>query len=249
MSALSIPPSQKANKSNSIGLESIHNYANVVNPIAFVNTDQYSVVAIYTETEASEAEQDLRECAEMQIQTDFYEEEIVAVSVAGAGSLRPEETSETVDVAKALDTLTKAFALKKDNISQEAQREKSKDELGSGSASGKEETCDLHGIPDLKENVTEEEIVDPQPEDLEMNSCSRFKDNLETLSVHETVAVYTHDDPVLETQQALSLDSLQAPSPTQSSDPFRLQDLGKISESSCELPVMYEQQISMCKNV
>lgn len=233
MSALSIPPSQKAN--SSIGLESIHNYANVVNPIALVNTDQYSVVAIYTETEASEAEQDLRECAEMQIQTDFYEEEIVAVSVAGASSLKPEETSETVDVAKALDTLTKAFALKKENISQEAQRENSKDELGS-SAPGKEETRDL------RENVTEEEIVDPQPEDLEMN-------NLETLSVHEEMAVYTHEDPVLETQQALSSDSLQPPSPTQCSDPFRLQDPGKISESSCELPVMYEQQISMCKNV
>lgn len=247
MSALSIPPSQKAN--SSIGLESIHNYANVVNPIAIVNTDQYSVVAIYTETEASESEQDLRECAEMQIQTDFYEEEIVAVSVAGTSSLRPEETSETVDVAKALDTLTKAFALKKDNISQVAQGEKSKEELGPGSAPGKDETCDLHGMSDLRENVTEEEMVDPQPEELEMNSCFRFKDNLETLSVHEEMAVYAHEDPVLETQQARSLYSLQPPSPTQSSDPFRLQDQGKISESSCELPVMYEQQIAMCKDV
>lgn len=240
MSALSIPPSQKAN--SSIGLESIHNYANVVNPIAFVNADQYSVVAIYTETEASESEQDLRECAEMQIQTDFYEEEIVAVSVAGASSLRPEEASDTVDVAKALDTLTKAFALKKENISP------SKDELGSGSAPGKEETRDLHGISDLRENVTEEEIVDPQPEDSEMNPGSRFKVNIETLPVHEEMAVYTHEDPVLETQHVLSSDSLQPPSPMQSSDPFRLQDLGKISESSCELPVMYEQQIAMCKN-
>lgn len=241
MSALSIPPSQKPN--SSIGLDSIHNYANVVNPIAFVNTEQYSVVAIYTETEASEAEQDLRECAEMQIQTDFYEEEIVAVGVTGASSLRPEETSETVDVAKALNTLTKAFALKKENISQEAQREKSKDEPGSGSAPRKEETREIHRISDLRENVTEDGIVDPQPGDLEMNLCSRFKDNLESLSVHEEMAVYTHEDPVLETQQEPSADSLQPLSPTQSSDSFRLQDQGKITESSCELPVMYEQQL------
>lgn len=252
MSALSIPPSQKAN--GSIGLESIHNYANVVNPIAFVNTDQYSVVAIYTETEASEAEQDLRECAEMQIQTDFYEEEIVAVSVTGASSLRPEETSETVDVAKALNTLTKAFALKKENISQEAQREKSKDDLGSGSSPGKEEKLEIHGISDLRGNVTEEEVVteeglvDPQPEDLEMNPPSRFKDNFKSLSVNEEMAVYTHEDPVVETQQALSSDSLQPPSPTLSSDSLRLQDPGTISESSCELPVMYEHQIIFCKS-
>lgn len=220
-----------------------------MNPIAFVNTDQYSVVAIYTETEASEVEQDLGDCAEMQIQTDFYEEEIVAVSVAGASGLRPEENCETVDVAKALDTLTKAFALKKENISQDALREKTKDELGSESSPDKEETCEIHEISDLRENVSEDAIVDPQPEDLEMNPRSRFQDNLESLSVDEEMAVYTHEDPVLETQQALSSDSLQAPSLTQSSGPFRLQDPSKGSESSCELPVMYEQQISMCKKV
>lgn len=247
MSALSIPPSQKTN--SSIGLETIHNYANVLNPIAFVNSDQYSVVAIYTETEASEAEQDLGECAEMQIQTDFYEEEIVAVSVAGASGFRPEETCETVDVAKALDTLTKAFAIKKENISQEALREKTEDEFGSESAPDKEETREIHKISDLTENVTEEVIVDPQPEDLEMNPRSRFQDNLESLSVDEAIAVYTHEDPVLERQQALSSDSLQAPSPTQSSGSFRLQDPSKVSESPCELPVMYERQMSMCKNV
>lgn len=241
MSALSIPPSQKAN--NSIGLESIHNYANVVNPITFVNTDQYSVVAIYTETEASEADQELRECAEMQIQTDFYEEEIVTVSVAGAAAsgLRPEETCEPVDVAKALDTLTKAFALKKENISQEGLREKSKEELGSGSAPGEEQTHDIHGISDQTDNMTEEEIVDPQP-DVEMNACARLKDNLDSLSVHEEMAVYTHGDPVFETQQTLCSDSLQPPSPTQSSASFSLQELGKVSESSSKLPVMYENK-------
>lgn len=247
MSALSIPPSQKTN--SSIGLESIHNYANVVNPITFVNTDQYSVVAIYTETEASEAEQNLGECAEMQIHTDFYEEEIVAVGVAGTSGLRPEETCETVEVAKALDTLTKAFALKKDTISQDGLREKTKDDFGSESARDQEETREIQGISDLKENVTEEVSADPKSEHLEINLCSRFKDHLESLFVDEETAVYTHEDPFLETQQALSSDSLQAPSPMQSSGPFRLQDSSKVSESSHDLPVMYEKQISMCKNV
>lgn len=238
MSALSIPPSQKAN--NSIGLESIHNYANVVNPITFVNTDQYSVVAIYTESEASEADQDLRECAEMQVQTDFYEEEIVAVSVAGAAasSLRPEETCEPVDVAKALDTLTKAFALKKENISQEGLREKSKEELMSGSAPGEEQTHGIHGISVQRENVTEVKTVDPQ--DMEINSFDRLKDDLDSVSVHEEMAVCTHEDPVFEIQQTLCSDSSQPPSSLQSSGSLGLQDLGKVSESSSELPVMYE---------
>uniref|UniRef100_I3ITX9 C2H2-type domain-containing protein n=1 Tax=Oreochromis niloticus TaxID=8128 RepID=I3ITX9_ORENI len=56
MSALSIPPSQKTNVS--VGLNSIHNYANVLNPVTLVGTDQYSVVTVYTEVEVGAAEVD-----------------------------------------------------------------------------------------------------------------------------------------------------------------------------------------------
>ncbi|XP_029019247.1 zinc finger protein 665-like isoform X2 [Betta splendens] len=124
MSALSIPPSQKTNIS--VGLQSIHNYANLLNPVAFVGTDQYSIVAVYTEVEVgqSEVNEQLVESAEVQVQTDFYEEEIVAastesVSIEEVSSVRAEETNETADVAKALETLTKTFALKKESLGQE----------------------------------------------------------------------------------------------------------------------------------
>lgn len=113
MSALSIPPSQKTNIS--VGLESIHNYANV--PVALVGADQYSVVTVYTEMEvgASEVDEDVIKSTELQ--TDFYEEEIEAVTVDNVASeelssLKAEETSETVDVAKALEILTKTFVFK-----------------------------------------------------------------------------------------------------------------------------------------
>lgn len=230
LSALSIPPSQKAN--NSIGLESIHNYANVLNPVAFVNTDQYSVVAIYTETEASEVGQDLSDSAEVQIQTDFYEEEIVAVSVAGAGatSLRAEESCETVDVAKALDTLTKAFALKKESISQEGLTEKSKDELRSENSPHKEQTLDGNETSDQRENIAEEAMEDSQAGDVEINS--RLKDNPGSLSVHKEMTVHTHEDHAFETQQTLSSDSVSQPTHLRSKSSPSLQE-------PCEELTMY----------
>ncbi|XP_030006511.1 zinc finger protein with KRAB and SCAN domains 7 [Sphaeramia orbicularis] len=131
MSALSIPPSQKPNVS--AGLQSIHNYANILNPVTFIGGDQYSVVAVYTEVEvgASEADEEITESAEVQVQTDFYEEEIVAVgadNTAGVESnnFKTDEISETVDVAKALETLTKTFALRKENLGQDVPTEKTK---------------------------------------------------------------------------------------------------------------------------
>ncbi|XP_053169766.1 uncharacterized protein LOC128353103 [Scomber japonicus] len=121
MSALSIPPSQKT--SISFGRESIHNYANVLSPVTVVRADQYSVVAVYTELEVgvSEVGEEVTESAEMHVHTDCYEEEIVTVSADVSGGeestgLRAEETSETVDVAKALETLTKTFALRKESL-------------------------------------------------------------------------------------------------------------------------------------
>lgn len=211
MSALSIPPSQKTNIS--VGLESIHNYANVLNPITFVGTDQYSVVAVYTEMEATEVDQDMIESAEVQIQTDFYEEEIVDVSAddaAGeeAASLRAEESCETVDVAKALETLTKAFALRRESIGQDGLTGKSSDDLWSGHAPEEGKTLEGHETSDqtdMKREKNVEEVTEHfQSEDMErtINSCPNLKDNPESLSVHEEMAAVSHEDPVSETQEA-----------------------------------------------
>ncbi|KAM6896437.1 uncharacterized protein PEZ65_021513 [Lycodopsis pacificus] len=212
MSALSIPPSQKTNIS--VGLESIHNYANVLNPVTFVGTDQYSVVAVYTEVEvaASEVDEQMIESAEVQVQTDFYEEEIVAVSAEEAASSRAEETSETVDVAKALETLTKTFALRKESLGQDVLTGKSNDsslndEFGSGNALDEGKTQEEHETRDQtgekRENV-EEVAEDFQPAGIEssFNSCADLRDDHESFSVHEDTADVLSEDPVAETQQS-----------------------------------------------
>lgn len=211
MSALSIPPSQKTNIS--VRLESIHNYANVLNPVTFVGTDQYSVVAVYTETEATEVDQDMIEPAEVQIQTDFYEEEITAVGADNAAgeeatSLGAEESCETVDVAKALETLTKAFALRRESIGQDGVTGKSNDDLWSGSAPDEGKTLEGHEASDQtdmkREKIVEEVTEDFHSEDMEgtINPCPTLKDNNGSLSVHEEEADVSNEDPVSETQQA-----------------------------------------------
>lgn len=204
MSALSIPPSQKTNIS--VGLDSVHNYANVLNPITFVGTDQYSVVAVYTEMESSEVGQDTIESAEVQIQTDFYEEEIVAVSADNAvgeeaTTLRPEETCETVDVAKALETLTKAFALRKESIGHDGSTGKSNSEPGSGNVPALEKSCEGHEASDQTDKKREnigEVTADSQPGNMEgtINSCTSLKDQHESIPAHEeTGASETQQSP------------------------------------------------------
>ncbi|XP_041833785.1 zinc finger protein 16-like [Melanotaenia boesemani] len=197
MSALSVPPSQKTHLS--VGLESIHNYTNPLN-------NQYSVVAIYTEVEVgpSEEDQDKMESAEVQVQTDFYEEEIVAVNVSDAGDedstgLKAEETSEIVDVAKALETLTKTFALRKENLAQDAPIEKTSDsssseQLGSGNAPDEGQTNDKQETSDHAEEKRESMADIPhgfQDEEMEADedSCTNVKDDGETNSVQEMANV------------------------------------------------------------
>nr|XP_046234446.1 zinc finger protein 184 [Scatophagus argus] len=215
MSALSIPPSQRTNIS--VGLDSIHNYANVLNPVTFVGTDQYSIVAVYTEMEvgASEGDEEMIESAEVQVQTDFYEEEIEAVSGDNAGaeeaaSSRAEETCETVDVAKALETLTKTFALKKESIDQDVLTGKNNDsspndELGSGNAPDERKTHEGHETSDQADkeiiNIVEEVMEDVQPGDIERNTNFCTDLNHESFSVHEEMADVSNEDPVSETQQ------------------------------------------------
>uniref|UniRef100_A0A3Q3VKX1 C2H2-type domain-containing protein n=1 Tax=Mola mola TaxID=94237 RepID=A0A3Q3VKX1_MOLML len=201
MSALSIPPSQKTNIS--VGPESIHNYANVLNPVTFVGTDQCSVVAVYAEMDACESDQEVIELAEVQIQTDFYEEEIVANSAGGgeAASSRVEESCETVDVAKALETLTKAFALRKESIGQDVLTGKNHDELGSanvleeGTAHEGRDTSDQ--THEKREIVVGDVTEDLQPGDVEKisNSFTNMKDK------HESFSVDIVDEPVSESQQ------------------------------------------------
>ncbi|XP_029318366.1 zinc finger protein 180 isoform X2 [Cottoperca gobio] len=214
MSALSIPPSQKTHVS--VGLESIHNYANVLNPVTFVGADQYSVVAIYTEVEvgASEVDEEMIESAAVQVQTDFYEEEIVAVSADNGGGeeatiLRAEESSETVDVAKALDTLTKTFALRKESLGQDVMTAKSNDssfndELASGNAPDEGKTHETSDQTEEKRENVEEVTEDFQPGGIEsnINFCADLKDDHESFSVHEEMTDVPSDDAASETQES-----------------------------------------------
>ncbi|XP_047430694.1 zinc finger protein 135-like isoform X2 [Mugil cephalus] len=199
MSALSIPPSQKT--SVSVGLESIHNYANVLNPITFVGADQYSIVTVYTEVEASEVEQEIVVSPEVQVHTDFYEEEIVAVSADNtngeeAANFRAEETSEAADVAKALETLTKTFALRKETLGQDLLAAKGNDSSLNDELGLTHETCDRTEA--IRENVADEAVDDLQPGDAESNtdSCTTL---YEPFSVRETTNV---SGEVSETQQS-----------------------------------------------
>ncbi|XP_068442688.1 zinc finger protein 184 [Clinocottus analis] len=219
MSALSIPPSQKANVS--VGLESIHNYANVLNPVTLVGADQYSVVAVYTEVEvgASEVDEEMIESAEVPVQTDFYEEEIVAVGTDNAGAeeaagSRAEETSETVDVAKALETLTKTFALRKESLGQEAPTGKSTDssltdEFGLGSALDEGNAHEGHETSDrtdeIKKNVGEvKEDFQPGGVESDLNSRADLVDDHESFSANEEMVWLPSEDPAAETQRSPS---------------------------------------------
>lgn len=93
MSALSIPPSQKANIAR--GSQSAHNPSNVPCP------EQYSVVTVYTEVEVQDTPAEAR--------TDFWTDQVDVTSA-------DEAAGETLGVAKALETLTKTFALRKESL-------------------------------------------------------------------------------------------------------------------------------------
>lgn len=191
MSALSIPPSHKT--SISVRLESIHNYANILNPVAVVGAEQYSVLAVYADAEES----GMMEATEVQLQTDFYEEEIVAASEDGRvefTGFRTEEPSETVGVAKALETLSKAFALRKESIDQETLSEK----INDGSGNGLDQELETGGPVDKKtENTVEQEMEESQGAHME-----RMTDSGATLEENH-VSFALHEETVPETQQSL----------------------------------------------
>lgn len=196
MSALSIPPSHKT--SISVRLESIHNYANILNPVAVVGAEQFSVLAVYTDAEESGLDPDMMETTEVQLQTDFYEEEIVAASDDGRGEFtgfRTEETSETVGVAKALETLSKAFALRKESIDQETLSEKINDGSGKGLD---QEPESGRPVDKTTENIVEQEMEESQGAHVE-----RMTDSGVALEENH-ISFALHEETVPETQQSLS---------------------------------------------
>lgn len=263
MSALSIPPSQKNNIS--VGLESIHNYANVLNPVTLVGADQYSVVAVYTEVEvgASEVNEEMIESAEVQVQTDFYEEEIVAVSADIAGgeestSSKAEETSETVDVAKALETLTKTFALRKESLGPDVLTGKLNDsnnestvndKAGCGNTINEEKT--LEGLETSDQTEQRNSIVEEVQEDFQsectesnMNSCTELKDHYESFSVHEEMTDVSSE--LSETQQSVSSANVRRSSRLQMKTSPSGQETCKFKRQSKEIseePKMYKNNL------
>ncbi len=264
MSALSIPPSQTRNVS--VGLESIHNYANVPNPVAFVGNDQYRVVAVYTEVEASEVHEEIMESDEVQDQTDFYKEEIVAASVDNVGhkeanSLMTEEKSETVDVAKALETLTKTFALRKETLSQDVLTGKNNDlclndELGSENAPDEGKIHEGHKTSDQTEenieNTVEEVQEDFLPADKEsnLNFCVDPTNNHEPLSVHDDMADVSGEDPVSETQQSPCSANVRRSTRLQMKTPHSWREACKTTRPSSEIneePKTYKNHLH-CNN-
>ncbi|XP_030576095.1 zinc finger protein 665 isoform X2 [Archocentrus centrarchus] len=243
MSALSIPPSQKTNVS--VGLDSIHNYANILNPVAFAEADQYSVVAVYTEVEvgAPEVDEQMIESAAVQVQTDFYEEEIVAVSADSVGgeeaaTARAEETSETVGVAKALETLTRTFALRKESLAHEVLIEKNNqtsinDELESGKGRDEGQKHDGHETSDQTERkrevIAEEKMDDFQNGGIDRNIYADPKDN--SFSAEE-ITEYQRDIP--EVQQSDSSVNVRRSTRLQLKTPPSWQETCRIKRTAGE---------------
>lgn len=174
MSALSVPPSQKT--SLSIEQESIHNYANTLSPLALAGLDHYSVVAFCTEVEvrASEAGEGMMGSTEVQLQTDCYEEEIVSDNAAGeeAASVQDLQTSETAGVAKALETLAKTFALRKDSLGPD---------VPAGSEPKERQTNEK-----LETGKETEALQSFQPEATEANTDPCTEQNCESVAAKET---------------------------------------------------------------
>lgn len=234
MSALSIPPSHKT--SISVRLESIHNYANILNPVAVVGAEQYSVLAVYADAEESGLDPDMMETTEVQLQTDFYEEEIVAASEDGRvefTGFRTEEPSETVGVAKALETLSKAFALRKESIDQETLSEK----INDGSGNGLDQDLDTgHPVDKKTENIVEE------MEESQGAHMERKTDSGATLEENH-VSFALHEETVHETQQSLGSVNARRSSRLQTKSLSHQQEPSTNNNSAGEItqdPTMYE---------
>ncbi|XP_029351161.1 zinc finger and SCAN domain-containing protein 2 isoform X2 [Echeneis naucrates] len=261
MSALSIPPSQKTNMS--AGLEAIHNYATVINPVTLVGMDQYSVVAVYTtvEVEAAEADEAVIETAEGQVNTDFYEEEIVALGTDNFSGeelsrLRVEETSDTVDVAKALETLTKTFALRKENLDQDVQTGLSNNtflnnESVSGCASNGGKTNDqdeISGQTDDKEKNIYMNIEAGETECNNNSSCAETNDNCDSTSGREEMKDVSTEAPVSETQQ-FSANTRRSPRLQMKTNGQDMHEVERSAKETAEEPKKSKADVSLAPSV
>ncbi|KAM4711480.1 uncharacterized protein FYW61_020678 isoform 2-T2 [Anableps anableps] len=179
MSALSVPPSQKTNLS--VGQESIHNYANTLTRITLAEAGQCSVVAYYTEVGVRASDLEV-ESPEIQVQTECYEEEIVALSADGGSGeeealpFKEEELGEAAGVAKALETLTKTFALRKESMG---------NEIGP-----------VYAPDETRDQTERTETTDDDAEVLEnvethKETCMDLKDNCESVVHQEITNVFS----------------------------------------------------------
>ncbi|KAM8908383.1 uncharacterized protein AB9W97_005773 isoform 2-T2 [Spinachia spinachia] len=253
MSALSIPPSQKTNIS--IGLDSIHNYANVLDPVSFVASDQYSVVAVYTEVAASEVDEGMIGPADAQVQTGFYEEEIVAVAADSAGAEETPgpraEESETVDVAKALETLTKTFALRKESLGQEKGNDSFLNgDLGLGH--GGHERGDR--TDEKRENAQlGNEGRQTAGTESALNACADLNDDRGSLSVHEEASDVPGEVPDAETERSpRSADVRRCTRLQTRTSPSRRETCevqSSAAESADECPKMSHADVSVAPSV
>uniref|UniRef100_A0A1A7Z491 C2H2-type domain-containing protein n=1 Tax=Iconisemion striatum TaxID=60296 RepID=A0A1A7Z491_9TELE len=209
MSAISIPPSQKTNVA--IEQESIHNYANALTPVTLGGAGHYSVVAYCTELDVRAPEVDE---AEVQVQTDHYEEEILAISVENTGGEEADgskaaEMSETAGVAKALETLTKTFSLRKESLGQDAQTGGSthsphSEEFGPGDAA---EEGGINETPETRQ--TDAEVLHKvQPEASETNT--NLRENCESVPEMMTVSMEECEAQKSDASTRLQQDSLQS---------------------------------------
>uniref|UniRef100_A0A3P8V563 Zinc finger protein 252-like n=1 Tax=Cynoglossus semilaevis TaxID=244447 RepID=A0A3P8V563_CYNSE len=199
MSALSIPPSQKPNIS--VGLGSIHSYASII-------SDQYSIVAVYTEEEA-EGDGAVFESAEVQVHADFCENEIVTVTLEDAAvqecvGSSVEATGEAVDVAKALETLTRTFALRKENISQDGLTGKNSDAANDENTNDQLEICfHAEDLSEATEEVKGDSTAPEDPESQLISSVTEFTDNYES-PTQEKVTDDDSDAPASESRETSS---------------------------------------------
>ncbi|XP_038150145.1 zinc finger protein 502-like isoform X1 [Cyprinodon tularosa] len=203
LSALSVPPSQKTNLS--AAQQSVHSCSNTLSRFTLAEAGECNVVAYYTEVEARSSDLEA-ESAEIQLQTECYGEEIVALSADTTGGgdeeealkFREEETGKAGGIAKALETLTKTFALRSENMGNETG-------LGNGS-NDYQETGDQS---ERREEEDAEMLRDFQPKASEahIEPCADLQNNRKPVDQGEMTNSFTgasaSQEPDLQTATCL----------------------------------------------
>ena len=191
----------------------MHSYANILNPITFVGADQYRVVTVYTDYTEVEVgseftEEVVESTEEVHVQAELCEAQMEAAEDDGDAGEEMEalgshvaEPGENVDVAKALETLTKTFTLKKEAMDLDASAEKVDDSNEAES----EEFAAIEGTAHEVSVQLDNDIDDvPQPgQTVEGATESKdFGDEEESVSVSQGPTGSSSEPPVTETQQS-----------------------------------------------